>query len=211
MYITRGMVGVTVIVLAFSSCNSKKDQQAFGGGARRPQGPLQVDGFVVSQRPISEKIEVAGSLLPFEETQLRAEVGGRVVQLNIQEGTAVSKGTILVKLFDQDLQAQLRKLQVQLQIKEKTQERSAELLKINGISQQDYDLSKLEVENLKADMEATKIAISKTEIRAPTTVRLAYATSALVLMCNPDIITTIRRVDELRLEFSVPENMPRKL
>ena len=119
MYVTRRMVGVSVIVLAFSSCNSKKEPQTAGGGARRPQGPLQVDGVVVSERSISEKIEVPGTLFPFEETQLRAEVGGRVVRLNIQEGGSVAKGTVLVKLFDEDLQAQLKKLQVQLQIREK--------------------------------------------------------------------------------------------
>jgi membrane fusion protein (multidrug efflux system) len=205
------MVGVSVILLTFSSCNSKKEQQAFGG-ARRPQGPLQVDGFVVKQRPISEKIEVPGSLLPFEETQLRAEVGGRVVQLNIQEGAAVSKGTMLVKLFDQDLQAQLKKLQVQLQIKEKTQERSAELLKINGISQQDYDLSALDVENLKADIESTKIAISKTEIRAPYNGKVGLRNFSLGSYVSPnDIITTIRQVDQLKLEFSVPEKYAKEI
>jgi membrane fusion protein (multidrug efflux system) len=81
MFITRRMVGLVVIVLTFASCNSKKEPQTSGGGARRPQGPIQVDGFVVKQSSISEKIEVPGSLLPFEETALRAEVGGRVVQL----------------------------------------------------------------------------------------------------------------------------------
>ena len=208
------MVGLIVIILTLSSCNSKKDQQALGGagGARRSQGPLQVDGFVVKERPISEKIEVPGSLLPFEETQLRAEVGGRVVKLNIQEGGTASKGTMLVKLFDQDLQAQLKKLQVQLQIKEKTQERSAELLKINGISQQDYDLSELDVENLKADMEATKIAISKTEIRAPYNGRVGLRNFSLGSYVSPnDIITTIRQVDRLKLEFSVPEKYAKEI
>ncbi|HEY5918243.1 MAG TPA: efflux RND transporter periplasmic adaptor subunit [Chryseolinea sp.] len=206
------MVGVSVIVLAFSSCNSKKEPQTSGGGARRPQGILQVDGFVVRERPISEKIEVPGSLFPFEETQLRAEVGGRVVQLNIQEGGNVAKGTVLVKLFDQDLQAQLKKLQVQLQIKDKTQERSAELLKINGISQQDYDLSALDVENLKADIEATRIAISKTEIRAPYNGRVGLRNFSLGSYVSPnDIITTIRQVDRLKLEFSVPEKYAKEI
>ena len=105
---------------------------------------------------ISENIEVPGSLLPFEETQIRAEVGGRVVQLNIRKGRHVSKGTLMVKLFDKDLQAQLRKLEVQLKIKEKSEERSSELLKIKGISQQDYDLSALDVENLRADIRIDK-------------------------------------------------------
>ena len=182
------------------------------GGGRRSQGPLQVDGYVVKERTISEKIEVPGSLLPFEETQLRAEVGGRVVQLNIQEGAPVSKGTVLVKLFDQDLQAQLKKLQVQLQIKEKTEERSAELLKINGISQQDYDLSALDVENLKADIESTKIAISKTEIRAPYNGRVGLRNFSLGSYVSPnDIITTIRQVDQLKLEFSIPEKYAKEI
>ena len=80
-----------------------------------------VDGYVVRKTSISENIEVPGSLLPYEETQIRPEVGGRVVRLNINEGANVAKGTLLVKLFDEDLQAQLKKFQVQLEIREKTQ------------------------------------------------------------------------------------------
>jgi membrane fusion protein (multidrug efflux system) len=115
-------------------------------------------------------------------------------------------------LFDEDLQAQLKKFSVQLQIREKTQERSAELLKINGISQQDYDLSELDVENLKADIEATRIAISKTEIRAPYAGRLGLRNVSLGSYISPtDIITSLRQVDNLKLEFSVPEKYAKEI
>src|SRR5215207_1859825 len=122
------------LVLIFSSCNSKKQEPV--AGRQRQQGPILVDGFVVTPSSVSENVEVPGSLLPFEETEIRAEVGGRIVELNIKEGSVVQQGTLLVKLFDRDLQAQLKKLQVQLQINEKTEERNGELLKINAISQQ---------------------------------------------------------------------------
>ena len=202
---------VIAIALAAESC-SKKNEQAPNANARRQQGPLVVDGYVVRKSSISENIEVPGSLLPFEETQIRAEVGGRVVQLNIKEGAHVAKGTLLVKLFDDDLQAQLKKFEVQLQIREKTQERSAELLKINGISQQDYDLSELDVENLKADIEGTKIAISKTEIRAPYAGTLGLRNISLGSYISPtDIVTTLRQVDNLKLEFSVPEKYGKEI
>ncbi|MEJ1236653.1 efflux RND transporter periplasmic adaptor subunit [Chryseolinea sp. T2] len=198
-----------IVMLGAVSC-SKKNEQA--PTARRQQGPLVVDGYVVRKTSISENIEVPGSLLPFEETQIRAEVGGRVVQLNIQEGANVAKGTLLLKLFDQDLQAQLKKFQVQLEIREKTQERSAELLKINGISQQDYDLSELDVENLKADIEGTKIAISKTEVRAPYAGTLGLRNVSLGSYISPtDIVTTLRQVDNLKLEFSVPEKYAKEI
>jgi membrane fusion protein (multidrug efflux system) len=128
------------------------------------------------------------------------------VSLNIQEGKTVQRGTLLVKLFDSDLQAQLKKLQVQLEIANKTEERQRDLLEISGISQQDYDLSALQVENLRADIEAVRIAISKTEIRAPYAGRLGLRQVSLGALLSPnDIVTSISQVEYLKLEFSIPE------
>ncbi len=192
--------------LIAGACHSKKKDAPGAGGRGRNSGPVMADGFLVGESSVSEKIEVPGSLLPFEETQIRAEVDGRIVKLNIQEGSLVSKGSLLVKLFDEDLQAQLRKLEVQLKIKEKTEERNRELVAINGISQQDYDLAALDVENLKADIESTRIAIAKTEIRAPYAGSIGLRNVSLGAFLAPtDIITTLRQVDQLKLEFSVPE------
>jgi membrane fusion protein, multidrug efflux system len=194
-----------VVLLFIIACDSKKEAPDARGGQRQ-NGPITVDAFLVKPRSISDHIEVPGSLLPFEETQIRAEVGGRVVQLNVKEGTTVQKGTLLVKLFDQDLQAQLKKLEVQLLIKIKTEERNRELLEIKGISQQDYDLASLDVENLKADIESTKISISKTEIRAPYTGTLGLRNVSLGSYISPaEIVTTLRQVDQLKLEFAIPE------
>ncbi|HEX7016152.1 MAG TPA: efflux RND transporter periplasmic adaptor subunit [Cyclobacteriaceae bacterium] len=188
--------------LLFFSCSAKKD----GSVAARPRGPVQADGFLVQPTSVSETVEVPGTLLPEEETDIRAEVSGRVVRLDIPEGGVVQKGKLLVKLFDGDLQAQLRKLEVQLQIAQKSEERQAELLKINGISQQDYDLAQLNVENLKADIEATRIAISKTEIRSPYRGTLGLRQISLGSYLSPnDIVTSIRQVDRLKLEFAIPE------
>ena len=65
----------------------------------------EVDGFIVRPRNVSDKIEVPGSLMPSEQTEIRAEVSGRIVQMNIVEGATVEKGALLIKLFDGDLQA----------------------------------------------------------------------------------------------------------
>jgi membrane fusion protein (multidrug efflux system) len=201
------ILGSSVIL---SSCKTKKQDPV--AGRQRQQGPVQVDGFVVTTSSVSEEVEVPGSLLPFEETAIRAEVGGRIVELNIQEGSVVQRGTLMVKLFDKDLQAQLKKLQVQLKINEKTEERNRELLKINAISQQDYDLSSLNVENLKADIESTGIEISKTEIRAPYQGTVGLRNVSLGSYISPaDIVTVIRQVDRLKLDFSIPEKYAREI
>lgn len=207
LLIMRGILNSYVVVCAGAlllfGCHGKKQNPSDN---RRQTGPVLVDGFIAEPRPVSESVEVPGSLIPDEETQIRSEVSGRIVYLNIPEGTIVPKGTLLVKLFDGDLQAQRKKLQVQLQIAEKSEERQSELLKINGISQQDYDLAVLNVENLKADIEAVTISISKTEIRAPYAGKLGLRHVSMGAYISPtDIITGIRQVQQLKLEFAIPE------
>ncbi|HEU5293146.1 MAG TPA: efflux RND transporter periplasmic adaptor subunit [Cyclobacteriaceae bacterium] len=204
-----GFLLIASVAFEFSSCGTKDD--AFAARARQ-SGPVQADGFIVSPQNISEKIEVPGSLLPAEQTQIKSEVNGRIVQLNIQEGSVVQKGALLVKLFDGDLQTQLKKLEVQLQIAKKTQERQGELLKINGISQQEYDLVELNVQTLNVDIEATKIAIAKTEIRAPYAGQVGLRSVSLGTYIAPaDVITTLRQVNELKLEFSIPEKYAKEI
>jgi membrane fusion protein, multidrug efflux system len=203
-------VAFLVTALFLLSCNDEQKNSAPGNS--RQQGPLTVDGFLVEEHSVSDRIEVPGSLMPAEETQIRAEVTGRITQLNIREGQTVSKGSLLVKLFDLDLQAQLRKLQVQLDIAAKTEERQKDLLSINGISQQEYDLSALQVENLKADIQTVRIAIDKTEIRAPYSGNIGLRNISLGAYVSPsDILTTIRQVETLKLEFSVPEKYAKEI
>lgn len=209
MFLVRKLVCLVTCAAIIAGCHVKKNAMPM---AARQQGPLVVEGFVVTKAAISDHIEVPGSLLPAEETQIKSEVSGRIVQLNINEGSDVQKGSLLVKLFDEDLQAQLKKLEVQLQIAIKTEERQKELLAINGISQQEYDLTALQVDNLKADIRSVKISISKTEIRAPYNGKIGLRNVSLGSYLSPnDVVATIRQVDRLKLEFSIPEKYAKSL
>jgi membrane fusion protein (multidrug efflux system) len=204
----KNILLIFIFTVAATACKKK----AVVVNGTKKSGYVLAEGFVVEPRFESENVEVPGSLLPVEETQIRPEVTGRIVQLNIQEGSFVHRGSLLVKLFDKDLQAQLKKLQVQLDISTRTVERQKELLAINGISQQDYDLSALAVDNLNADIETTKISISKTEIRAPYDGKLGLRNVSLGAYVSPsDILTSIRQVNQLKLEFSIPEKYAKEI
>ena len=187
------------------ACKDKKKEEKPAAPARG-NASLQADAFIVRTTSLSENLEIPGNILPYEQTEIRPEISGRVVQLNINEGSNVQKGTVLVKLFDGDLQAQLKKLQVQLQISEKTAERYKALLKINGVSQQEYDLSELDANNLRADIDLVKVNIAKTEIRAPFNGRMGLRQISLGAYITPTtLISTISQVGQLKMEFSVPE------
>jgi membrane fusion protein, multidrug efflux system len=187
------------------SCKQKK-QTPEVMTVRSVNMPVQVEAFIVRSKPLSENIDVPGTLLPYETTEIRPEISGRIVELNIPEGRVVERGALLAKLFDGDLQARMKKLEVQLSIAQKTVERQKALLEINGISQQEYDLSQLEANNLSADIELVKVDIEKTRITAPYTGKIGLKNISLGAYVTPtNILTTISQVNDLKLEFTVPE------
>jgi membrane fusion protein (multidrug efflux system) len=204
------LLAVSLLII-FSSCKEKTEESTSVLPVRQ-EGSAMVNGYIVKTGAVSEPLQLPGTLLPLEETEIHAEVNGRITGLYIKEGAFVNKGALMVKLFDGDLQAQLKKLQVQLQIANKTEERNQELLKINGISQQDYDLSFLQVSNIKADIELIKTNIAKTEIRAPYNGKTGFRNISMGAYITPaTVITTIRQLNQLKLQFSVPEKYASKI
>lgn len=195
-------LSLVAVLLVFSiACKEKKAPPQNTSGRT-----LNVEGFIVRTTLLNESISVPGTLRPYETTAIRPEVSGRVVELNIAEGRYVPAGTLLIKLFNEDLKAQLNKLKVQLERAETTASRYGELLKINGISQQEYDLAGLEVSNLKADIQLLEVDIKRTEIRAPYGGQLGLRNVSLGAYVTPnDVITNISQVDKLKLDFTVPE------
>jgi membrane fusion protein (multidrug efflux system) len=193
------------ILLSVVACQQKK-KEASVIPTRSVNVPVQAEAFIAKTRSLNENIQVPGTLMPFETTEIRPEISGRIVELNIPEGRVVREGTLLVKLFDGDLQAQLKKLEVQLSIAQKTLERQKALLEISGISQQEYDLSELQANNLSADIEVVKVNIGKTRIVAPYTGKIGLKNVSLGAYVTPtNILTSISQVDQLKLEFTVPE------
>ena len=189
------------------SCDDKKkDAAPTAAGAQSQQQVITADALIVATRPLSSDIEIPGTILANETTEIHPEISGRVVRLNVREGTFVGKGALLAKLYDGDLQAQSRKLEVQLKIAEQTEARQAQLLKIQGISQQEYDLSLLQVSNLKADLDIIREAVRKTQILAPFSGKLGLRNiSEATYVTPPTIVTTISQVSQLKIQFNVPE------
>jgi membrane fusion protein (multidrug efflux system) len=188
------------------ACKSSKKDNAGAPSGGSPQRIMQVEAMVAQPQTLSADIEIPGTIMANETTEIHPEISGRMTELHIKEGSYVSKGSLLAKLYDGDLQARMRKLDVQLKIAEQTEKRQAELLKIQAISQQDYDLSLLEVQSLKADMDIIREDIRKTEIRAPFSGKLGLKNVSPGAYVTPSaILTTISQVDQIKIHFNRPE------
>lgn len=187
--------------LGFSKSIDKSRNNNLKGKTQR-----KIDAFIVKPTLLINEIAVSGSLMAFEEVDLKNEVAGRVVMINLPEGKFVKKSTLLVKLFDDDLQATLKKLQVQLAIQQQIYNRQSELLKVNGITQNDYEQTGLQLNSLKADIEVEKTMIRKTEVKAPFDGVIGLRSISVGAIITPStLLATLRTENKIKLDFSVPE------
>ncbi|HEX2606604.1 MAG TPA: efflux RND transporter periplasmic adaptor subunit [Flavisolibacter sp.] len=194
--------------ILITSCSSKRKKEAAAqqrAAGAKPPTP-KVDLFVVQTQTVSETLEVPGTIVSEDATEIHPEVAGRIVNLNVREGQQVGKGAVLAKLYDGDLQAQKRKLQVQLQIAQQTESRHEQLLKIGGISKEDYAATALQVSNLRADLDIINTSIAKTVIRAPFSGKLGLKDISTGAYVTPSsVIAMIQKTNDLKIDFNLPE------
>jgi membrane fusion protein (multidrug efflux system) len=197
------LFGLLFLFFAIFACQSKVPEAR---SAKQQISGLKVDAFIVQPSVLDQSITISGTLKPFEETVIMPEVSGRIVAINLQEGKTVKRGTVLIELFNDDIKAQLRKSQAQLQIAEETLKRQNELIKVSGISQSDYDQAQLQVKSISADIEVLNVQLGRTKIKAPFDGMVGLRNVSLGAQVSPTTaLVTLRDVDKLKLDFSVPE------
>jgi membrane fusion protein, multidrug efflux system len=178
-----------------------------GKGSTTPQPQaIKVSGYIIKNTSLANQIKVTGTILPNEEIELRSEVSGRIVKLNFVEGTTVTKGQLLLKINDADLQAQLKKAKSQNQLAKENEKRLNLLLQKEGISQADYEIAVNQLNVSAADIEALTAQIEKTEIRAPFTGVIGLRGISEGAYITPQTnIATLQDAGQMKIEFSIPE------
>jgi len=89
--------------------------------------PLSVDGIVLKPRTLANKVYTTGTLIANEEVDLRSEITGKVSKIFFQEGARVMRNELLLKLNDDELQAQKKRTESQLRLAERTRQRVQEI------------------------------------------------------------------------------------
>ncbi len=139
-------VALCILVVVFANCYSKSKTNE----APKTIAAVVVDIIIAGKEPISDVIETNGTVIAGEYVELRPEVSGRLTYLNVAEGKNIAKGTVLARVNDADLRAQIAKSKVQLDLAQTTVERYKKLLDINGLNQADYDDVVNQVNSLKS-------------------------------------------------------------
>ncbi|MCW3093216.1 MAG: efflux transporter periplasmic adaptor subunit [Ferruginibacter sp.] len=193
-----------LLVVIFTNCESKS--KASSANAPRVSGPVIVDVIIGEKSSTTNVIEANGTVIASEFVELRPEVSGRLIYLNLTEGKLIQKGTIVARVNDADLRAQVSKSSVQLDLAQKTVNRLKQLLDINGVNQADYDAAVNQVNSLRADIVYTQALIDKTVVRAPFTGVVGLRQVSPGAFVTPStIIATLQQTTDVKIDFTLPE------
>ena len=202
-----GLTIMLILILIFlpkilSSGDSGQAMQ----NLERMNTEVPVTAHIVSYEKLSNNVFTTGSILANEEVELRSEISGKIVEILFREGAFVSKGDLLVKINDSDLQAELRKAASKVKLIEDREARQRQLAQNQMISQEDYESTLNDLEASKAEYDLIKSRIDKTEIRAPFSgvVGLREVSEGSFVTSTTNI-ARLQNLSNLKVDFAIPQ------
>jgi membrane fusion protein (multidrug efflux system) len=190
------------LLILVSACNQKKQETSQSSAPR----PVEVRAVIAVPKMLENKIFSTGNILANEEVEIRAEVPGRVVSINFQEGSFVQKGDLLVKINDNELQAELKKLTLDEKLALDDLYRKEKLLELKAVSQEELDISRNQLGVIQAEIDLVKARLEKTGIYAPFSGRIGLRyISPGGYISSSMLIARIQQTDPVKLEFNIPE------
>lgn len=189
---------------------------ALNGGATAPveaapktrakPRPIPVEVAVATAATPRTEIPSIGSLQADEAVSVAAEQEGRIVSIDFTEGEAVKAGDLLVKLDDSLLAAQVDDLKARLTLAEQNYERANTLSGSGAGTVRARDEARSGLIIAQAAVNLLQSRLDKTAIRAPFDGIMGLrSVSVGAFLKVGDVIATIDKIDQVKVDFSVPE------
>ncbi|HYP05727.1 MAG TPA: efflux RND transporter periplasmic adaptor subunit [Bryobacteraceae bacterium] len=100
-----------VVCAVFSGCTKQQPVQA-----KQDSSPVRVKAVPVAAREVRRVVQSVGTLFPFDEGVISAEIAGRVLEVNADLGDRVNKGQVLVRISDEEQKYILAQTEAQLRM-----------------------------------------------------------------------------------------------
>lgn len=200
-------------ILFFASCK-KKEVKAPAEKA------VNVRVQTAEKKSLRPFLETTGTLNPYHEVIVSAEVDGILKGMKVNEGSGVSKGTLLAVIDDIDYDLEVKKADAAMKQAEANlantkleYQRKDTLFKEQLVTQQQFDdvstrlsLAAAEVERAKASLSLSKQKLSKTAIYSPLAgVIKEKKVERGNYVKNGSQLFTIIQTNPIKLNFTVAE------
>jgi membrane fusion protein (multidrug efflux system) len=208
-YIVYALIALALAYFIYYRINANKELAGPGqpgagrGGAGSTMG---VNGIVVKASAFENELEVSGSIEANESVTLQSEISGLVTGIYFTEGSNVRKGTLLVKINDRDIQAQLQQVLTGQKLSKSNENRARQLLEKGAISQEEYDTSLADLQSLNAQAQLVRAQLAKASIYAPFNGKIGLRSISVGEYLTPNkIIASLSNINPIKISFSVPE------
>ncbi|TSD63888.1 efflux RND transporter periplasmic adaptor subunit [Inquilinus sp. KBS0705] len=192
--------------LASSGKGGGAGKDAKGGKGGKGGKPVSVNIMIVKDTAVSNQIDITGTIDANEKVNLVSQTAGNITGIYFTEGTRVKKGQLLVKVYNQDLQASLQQIQAQMILARDIENRNKILLQKEAVSKEEYETSLSSLNSLKAQADVVRAQMARTEIRAPFSGTIGLRSVSPGGYLSPSTpIATLVNIDPAKLTFSVPE------
>lgn len=181
-------------------------------GTKTGGNAVPVEVYLTRSEKVANMLYASGTVVPNEEVDLKAEIAGRLIKLNLREGASVARGQLIAKINDKELQAQLAKLEYNAALTRNIEARQQKLLKIEAISKEEYEIAMNNVRTSEADKELILAQLEKTEIRAPFsgTIGLKNISEGAYLSPGTSVVTLVQ-TNPVKIDFTIPEKYSRDI
>jgi membrane fusion protein, multidrug efflux system len=206
--IRAGLARITIAsaVLAglAGGCSRGKQDQGGGGGFVMPPMPIQTAD--VTSGTVENRYSVVGTLAADDAITVVAEINAQVVALPFREGQPIARGALIAQLDDTELAADVERAAAQVAQRQSSFERIRTVTEQGAGTPQDLDDADASLKVARADLAMARARLAKTRITAPFAgVTGARVVSVGAYLSAGDAITTLARIDELRVNFTAPE------
>ena len=210
IYTLLALLVAFLIYNKFFSKRAKENSAAIGGGGKGIKGkknaPVSVNLMIVKDTAVSNQIDITGTIDANERVNLTSQTAGNITGIYFTEGTRVSKGQLLVKVYNADLQAQLQQIKAQMILARDINNRNKILLEKEAVSKEEYETSLSSLNSMKAQADVIKAQMTRTEVRAPFSGTIGLRNVSPGGYLSPATsIATLVNIDPAKLTFSVPE------
>lgn len=206
-YVFYTLIALGLAYLIYYRISANKEMVDNGGkGAKGGAQAMLVDGLIVTATKFDNGLEISGSIEANESIALQSEVPGLVTGIYFNEGSNVSKGKLLVKINDRDIQAQLQEALTNQKLSATNEGRAKQLLSKGAISQEEYDTSLADLESLKAQSQLIRAQLARTSIYAPFSGKIGLRNISVGEYLTPSkVIANLMSTNPIKVNFSVPE------
>ena len=187
---------------------TSKPAAARGEGKGRSGRGAPVEVGLSHQGTATDDLWSVGSLRSDESLQVASEVAGRIAEILFKEGEEVKAGDVLVKLDDALVRAEVEDAKARLTLAQSNFDRAQSLSKTGSGTERTLDESTSALEIAKAAVQLAETKLSKLSLTAPFPGRVGLRTMSVGAYTTPGTpIVNLEKIDQLKLDFRVPETV----